>query len=153
MTRIHNTTGHAPVFTPRLVEGSTSAPRVVFLDPVSACPESIEGRVAQTADERGEVVFVINRYAIWDGNRRLGRTNRNSELPQYGVPDVVRHMRHELHAVFVATLPPAWLAGQVRSFAMSSIFPTISWAAAAHQWLTDLGPTASNRILWTDHEP
>lgn len=139
----------APVFTPRLVEGPLNAPRVVFLDPASIPAENVEDRIARALIRHGEAVFAINRYAIAEGCRRLGRERSILELPESGSPEAIRNIGRPVHAVFVATFPSAWNTGQVRSYALSSCSPTIRLGMRAHQWLADLGASASNRLLWS----
>lgn len=140
----------APLFTPRLVEGPLHAPWAMFLDPVAECNERLLDRVTRTLDQCGEAVFAINRYAILEGYRRQGRDCPLVELPEYGAPFEVRHNGLSIHTVFSATFPVAWETGQVRSYALSSPSPTIGYGVRAHQWLTCLGPDASNRSLWSD---
>ena len=139
-----------PLFTPRLVEGTFRAPRVIFMDPVSKLTESFPDRFTRTFDQYGEATFAVNRYAILKGYRQRGRSCSLLELPEYGAPELVRQMGLTIHTVFAATFPPAWETGQVRSYALSSPSPTIGDGIRAHKWLTRLGPEASNRLLWSD---
>lgn len=138
----------ALIFTPRLIEGPASASHVVFLDPVADPTESVEDCIARTFDHHGEAVFAINRHAIYEGYRRLGREYPLLELPEYGAPAAIRYIGRPSHAVLAATFPPAWDTGQVRSYAPSSCSSTVRLGMQAHQWLTDLGASASNRLLW-----
>jgi hypothetical protein len=138
-----------PPFTPRLVDGPLRAPRVAFLDPVIDEPENVFDRIARTLDQCGEAVFAINRHAIYAGHRQLGKESPILELPEFGAPDAIRYVRRLSHAVFAATLPPAWDTGQVRSYALSSSSPTVCYGIQAHQWLADIGASTSNRLLWS----
>jgi hypothetical protein len=122
----------------------------MFLDPVAQLTESLLDRVARTLDSCGEIAFAMNRYAILEGYRKTGGSIPPLELPEYGAPELVRQMGLTIHTVFAATFPPAWETGQVRSYALSSPSPTIDHGILAHQWLTCLGPDASNRLLWSD---
>ena len=135
-------------FTPRPVEGPNNASWVVFLDPNPEPPVNIFERVAQTFERYQEVSFGFQRYALVEGYRRLGKDCPCLQIPDYGAPNVVRCVGRNVHQVFAATLPPAWMTGQVRSYALSSDRPTVTYGILAHRWLTDLGPTESNRILW-----
>lgn len=122
----------------------------MFLDPVAQITESLPDRVARTLDRSGEIAFAVNRYAILQGYRQTGRSIPPQELPEFGAPELVRQMGLTIHTVFAATLPSAWETGQVRSYALSSASPTIGYGTLAHQWLTCLGPDASNSLLWSD---
>lgn len=135
-------------FTPRLIDGPENAPWVVFLDPNPEIPKNLIERVHQTFDRYREAVFAINRCAISESYRRQGKDWPPFELPEYGAPDVVRCLGCPTHPVLALTLPPAWLTGQVRSYALSSHRPTVTYGILAHRWLTDLGPSESNRLLW-----
>ena len=136
-------------FTARAVEGPLHAPRVVFLDPVNTPPENKFDRVALTIDLYGEVVFAIDRYAISDAYRRLGKFYSPVDFPEFGAPDVIRRFGDALHAVFAVTFPPPWKTGQVRSYALSSATPTVRYGVLVQQWLAEIGPAASNRLLWS----
>ncbi|MGE4323672.1 MAG: hypothetical protein AB7E60_11675 [Sphingobium sp.] len=138
-------------FTPRLVEGPTSAPRVVFLDPAPYSRESVEGRISETLDQYGEAVFAINRYGLLQANQRLGISRQFWELQAYGAPHVIHGLGRPVHTVFAATFPPPWDTAQVQSYAQSSSSPTIRAGIRAHQWLAELGSSASNRLLWSDY--
>jgi hypothetical protein len=151
MTTRPYTSPFAPLFQPRLVDGPTNAPRAVFLDPLQEpveSPSQLHDRISQTLDLHGEAVFAINRYAICEGHRRLGKVTDPLALPEYGAPDVIRNTARPLHTVFAATFPSAWDTGQVRSYALSADSPTIQLGIQAHHWITNLGAPASNRLLW-----
>ena len=135
-------------FTPRPIDGPENAPWVLFLDPNAEPPKNLFERVRQTLDRYWEAVFAINRCALSESYRRQGKDWPPFELPEYGAPDPIRCLGRPAHPVLALALPPPWLTGQVRSYALSSDRPTVTYGILAHQWLQNLDAYESNRLLW-----
>jgi hypothetical protein len=135
-------------FTPRLLEGSVRAPRVVFLDPQLASHRSVEECVAATLRQYGEVVFAVNRYGLYDADQRAGIRRSGLDLGGLAAPLVLHHFPRPVHAVFCRTFPPAWQTCQVRGYALSHERPTARLASMAFDWLDTLGASETNRLLW-----
>lgn len=149
MCAIFDPSSRAPYFTARVIEGPSHAPRVVFLDPINDPAENTLDRVTSAIEQYGEVVFAIHRYGITEGYRRLGKFCLPVDLPEFGAPDIIRLFGKPIHSVFAATFPPLWETGQVRGYALSSSTPTMRYGMLAQQWLAEIGPSASNRLLWS----
>lgn len=135
-------------FTPRLVEGSAKAPRVMLLDPIAEPLERMIDCVSRVLDLHGEVVFAFHRCAIQPRYVQLGKEFSAADLPEYGAPDVLRHTKPSPYVVFSTTFPPEWDTWLVRGYALSSKSQTTALALKAKQWIAELGAAASNRLIW-----